>query len=107
MPTSSIDTSQYDGILNILVTLGGTMDKMAETTCFHGVPQIMLESILKNEYVSMVMTPSMLYGEDGYMSRIEAGNLSYAEFMQEIVDTVRELIDAIGNLGGNMGGIVA
>ncbi len=102
MPASSFDTSQFDGILEILTTLGGTMDKMAQTTCLHGVPQIMLESILKNEYVSMVMTPSMLYGEDGYMSRIEAGNLSYEEFMQELVDTVKELLDALGNIGGSI-----
>jgi hypothetical protein len=95
-----VEESQIDRILKILVTFGGTMDKMAQTTCLHGVPQIMLESILKNEYVSIAMTPSMLYGENGYMSRIESGTLSYADFMQELVDTVKSLIDAIGDIGG-------
>lgn len=91
------DTSQVDSILSLLVTLGQTMDKMAETTCLHGLPHVLLESILKNEMLSVAMTPTMLYGENGYMSRIDKGDLNYESFMQELVDTVKDLLDAMSD----------
>ena len=57
----------------------------------------MIEGILKHEMLSMAMTPSMLYGEDGYISRIEAGELSYAEFMEELCEMAENALEKINN----------
>ncbi len=91
------DSSQLTELLGLLKTLGIVMDQMAETSCLAELPPVMIEGILKHEMLSMAMTPSMLYGEDGYISRIEAGELSYAEFMEELCEMAENALEKINN----------
>lgn len=91
------DSSQLTELLGLLKTLGVVMDQMAETSCLAELPPVMIEGILKHEMLSMAMTPSMLYGEDGYISRIEAGELSYAEFMEELCEMAENALEKINN----------
>ena len=91
------DDSSMSTILGLLTTLGKTMDQMADTYCLSGIPSIMVEGILKNDMLSMAITPSMLYGETGYMSRLESGELTYEDLMVEISEMASTILDKLGN----------
>lgn len=94
---ASEDSADVEKILGLLVTLGDTMDQMADTTCLGNVPEIMVEGILKNKMLSMAMTPSMIYGEEGYLSRVDSGELTYKELMEEISQKVTDILDRLNN----------
>ena len=89
------DNAEIETLIGLFKTLGVTMDQMANTTCLKDLPPIMIDSILKNEKLSMAMTPSMLYGEDGYMTKLESGDISYEEFMEELADTITSMLEKI------------
>ena len=91
------DESNISTILSLLTTLGKTMDQMEDTYCLNGLPAIMVEGILKNDMLSMAITPSMLYGETGYMSRLESGELTYEDLMVEISEMASTILDKLGN----------
>ena len=98
--TEGVDNAEIEKLLGLLKSLGAVMDKMAETHCLKGVPPVMIEGVLKHEMLSMAMTPAMLYGDDGYMSRIESGELSYEEFMEELADMVTGILEKMNNKEG-------
>ena len=95
--SENANASEMETLLGLLVTLGKTMDQMSDTYCLNEMPSIMVEGILKNQMLSMAMTPSMLYGETGYMSRLESGELTYEELMREISDLASTVLDKLGN----------
>ena len=47
--------------------------------------------------LSMAMTPSMIYGEEGYLSRVDSGELTYKELMEEISQKVTDILDRLNN----------
>ena len=91
------DNSQIQSMLGLLKTLGITMDQMSTTECLQELPHQLLESILKNEKLSIAITPAMIYGENGYMSRIERGELTYAGFMEELATKVSTILEKVNN----------
>ena len=61
----------------------------------------MFEAILKNELISVAVTPASLYGEDGYITRFESGDLTYNKLMTDFTDMVEGLLESLNNAGGN------
>lgn len=94
------ESSQVETLLGLLVTIGETMDQMAETHCLKDLPRVMVEGILKNEMLGKVMTPAMLYGEDGYLSRLESGDLTYKALMTEISTIANTVLGKLDDVGG-------
>ena len=92
------ESNQLEALFGLFNVLGTTMDLMAETECLKGLPPVMLEAILKNEMLSLVMTPSML---NGYMEEMNSEDFSYATFMQEFVGTFTDLLAKLNTQGGN------
>lgn len=88
-------SSETAVLLELLVSVGASMDNMANTTCLVSLPRVLLEGILKNDMLSMAMTPSMLYGESGYISRVDKGEITYADLMQEIADTANKVLEKL------------
>ena len=97
----NVDNDEIQKLLDLLVTLGSTMDQMADTTCLKDLPPIMIEGILKNDMLSMAMTPSLLHGEEGYLSQIKSGDLSYEEFMGILAEDVEGILEKVNQKNEN------
>lgn len=101
---NGVENGGLDGILNMLSTLGKTFDIMADTHCLKDLPALMLEGLLKNDMLSMVMTPSML---NSYMQQItdkqfpmedgqeEPEEFTYEKFMNKFLGTFSDLLDSL------------
>ena len=103
-------TSELEGLISILETLGTTMDEMATTSCLKDLPPMMLEGILKNEKLSMVLTPAMLIDEMDKINAVKANyelgenrdpELTYNNYMSDLLGTIQNVLDKINNKGGN------
>ena len=101
-------------IMGILRTLGKTMDIMGRTECLKELPFTLFEVLLKNETLSMVMTGQMLYGEEGYLTKLDAIKSgegyksenengeeitvnSYEGFMDDFLSQIEGLLDKLNN----------
>lgn len=84
----------FASYLDLFIVLGKTMDIMAETHCLGDLPPVMIETLLKNQMLSMAMTPAML---NDFMSKLEPEreDFSYEVYLQELVDTFSELLNNI------------
>ena len=98
---ANFDSEQVQTLIGFLKTLGTAMDQMTDTTCLKDIPPIILEGVLKNEMISMVVTPSMIYGENGYLSRIESGELTYEGFMSELSEMVTTILEKLNSDKGD------
>ena len=90
--------NKIDSVLGILSVLGKTLDLMDDTHCLNGLPKVMLKALLKNEMISIVMTPSML---NDYMNQMEAEDFSYEAFMNDLADTFTGVLDKMNGQGGS------
>ena len=95
--TSEGTDNSISQMLGMLGTLGKTFDLMADTYCLQDLPKHMLEGLLKNEMLSVVMTPAML---NDYLDKIDAEDFSYESFMNELLDKVSGLLDKLNGNGG-------
>jgi hypothetical protein len=89
---------KIDSVLGILSVFGKALDLMDDTHCLNGLPAVMLKALLKNEMLSVAMTPSML---NDYMNQMEAEDFSYEAFMNDLVDTFTGVLDKINGQGGS------
>ena len=94
------DSSGVSKILDMLKGLGTTFDLMAETHSLAELPGKMVEGLLKNEMLSMVMTPSTLGGYMNDLDKIKAGELTYEQFMSDFAETISNLLDKLNEAGG-------
>lgn len=119
--------SDIAAIISLLGTLGKAMDEMSQTHCIGEIPPLMLEGLLKNDKLSMVMTPSILaqemadinnvkynYGKcscqahEDIHDRTEACNeydadfkevFTYENYMNKLLGTVEGLLEKMNNKG--------
>ena len=89
---------KIDSMLGILSVFGKALDLMDDTHCLNGLPEVMLKALLKNEMLSVAMTPSML---NDYMNQMEAEDFSYEAFMNDLADTFTGVLDKINGQGGS------
>lgn len=87
-----------EGLIGALGVLGKTMDLMADTTCLASMPEYMLDGLLKNEMLSLVITPKML--QELNDDRSNDPDFSYEEFLTELADTLTGLLDSVAGEGG-------
>ncbi len=119
--TEDTGAGQVSQMLDLLKILGSTMDQMAQTHSLGNIPAILIEGILKNEMLSVAMTPSMLYGENGYMVKVQAiidgydafnaseqeeyQGPTYQAFMEDLAETVTNVLGKVsGENTENNGG---
>ncbi len=90
--SGAVGDDSLEPLFNLLTALGKTMDIMSETHCLGELPPVMIESLLKNEMLSIAMTPSMFHD---FMNKLEPEreDFTYEAYMQELVSTFSELLD--------------
>ncbi|MBR2382099.1 MAG: hypothetical protein IKA84_06400 [Clostridia bacterium] len=82
----------FSAILDILEELGALLDGMAETECLANLPDTLIRALLGNEKLSLIMTSTMLYGEDGFLTKLDAIKSG------EGYEYEREVEDELGNV---------
>ena len=70
--SSILGGTDIEALMGLLKSLGKAMDTMAKAEFLKPLPFTLFKVLLKNETLSMVMTGPMLYGEDGYLTKLEA-----------------------------------
>ena len=97
-------------ILDILSELGALLDGMASTECLGNIPYTLIRALFNNDKLSLIMTSTMLYGEEGYLTKLDKINSgeeytyedangvevtvdSYKDFMTEFLSKIQGLLD--------------
>ena len=110
--------SDLSAVLDILSELGALLDDMAEIECFKNLPDTLIRALLSNEKLSLIMTSTMLYGEDGLLTKLDLiksgesytyevtddeGNVtevtvdSYEGFMNDFLTKIQSLLDKLND----------
>ena len=82
----------YD-LVDQFVALGETMDTMKQTSCINGLPELLLEGLVKHDILSTYMKPSVVFAINDL---VKNNDKSYAHCMGQIADQIRFAISTVG-----------
>lgn len=82
----------YD-LVDQFVALGETMDTMKQTSCINGLPELLLEGLVKHDILSAYMKPSVVFAINDL---VKNNDKSYAHCMGQIADQIRFAISTVG-----------
>ena len=82
----------YD-LVDQFVALGETMDTMKQTSCINGLPELLLEGLVKHDMLSAYMKPSVVFAINDL---VKNNDKSYAHCMGQIADQIRFAISTVG-----------
>ena len=82
----------YD-LVDQFVALGETMDTMKKTTCISGLPELLLEGLIKHDMLAAYMKPAVVFAINDL---VENNDKSYADCMSQIADQIRFAISTVG-----------
>lgn len=85
-------SAAYD-LVDQFVTLGKTMDTMKQTSCISGLPELLLEGLIKHDVLSAYMKPAVVFAINDL---VENNDKSYADCMSQIADQIRFAISTVG-----------
>ena len=85
-------SAAYD-LVDQFVALGETMDTMKKTTCINGLPELLLEGLIKHEMLAAYMKPAVVFAIN---DMVENNDKSYADCMSQIADQIRFAISTVG-----------
>ncbi len=74
-------------------SLGATMDIMKKTSCINGLPELLIEALVKHEILSTYMKPATVHEIN---SLVENNNKSYAECMNQLAVNIKWAINSFG-----------
>ena len=76
-------------------SLGATMDIMKQTSCINGLPELLIEGLVKHEMLSTYMKPSTAHSINDL---VQNNNKSYADCMKQIAVNIKWAINAFGGV---------
>ena len=76
-------------------SLGATMDVMKQTSCINGLPELLIEGLVKHEMLSTYMKPSTAHSINDL---VQNNNKSYADCMKQIAVNIKWAINAFGGV---------
>lgn len=76
-------------------SLGATMDVMKQTSCINGLPELLIEGLVKHEMLSTYMKPSIAHSINDL---VQNNNKSYADCMKQIAVNIKWAINAFGGV---------
>ena len=85
-------SAAYD-LVDQFVALGETMDTMKKTTCISGLPELLLEGLIKHDMLAAYMKPAVVFAINDL---VENNDKSYADCMRQIADQIRFAISTVG-----------
>ena len=85
-------SAAYD-LVDQFVALGETMDTMKKTTCIRGLPELLLEGLVKHDMLADYMKPAVVFAINDL---VENNDKSYADCMSQIADQIRFAISTVG-----------
>lgn len=85
-------SAAYD-LVDQFVALGETMDTMEQTSCINGLPELLLEGLIKHEMLADYMKPAVVFAIN---DMVENNDKSYADCMGQIADQIRFAISTVG-----------
>ena len=80
-------------LVDQFVVLGKTMDTMKQTSCINGLPELLLEGLVKHDVLSAYMKPSVVFAINDLVKNNEK---SYEHCMGQIADQIRFAISTVG-----------
>ena len=81
------------GLVDQFIALGETMDTMKQTSCINGLPELLLEGLVKHDMLSAYMKPAVVFAINDLVKNNEK---SYAHCMGQIADQIRFAISTVG-----------
>ena len=85
-------SAAYD-LVDQFVALGETMDTMKQTSCISGLPELLLEGLIKHDMLSAYMKPAVVFAINDLVAN---NDKSYADCMSQIADQIRFAISTVG-----------